>query len=157
MKRVLGLEHDGSTVAMTIGRTQIELTEASYGDNLSPEKLRQMGSQVINAITPGTYDTEDGVIKMPMSVFRAEFAPLMDQYGFGNRVLPVVFSFVHPDTGSDSDALEARILGIKEALANTNAPNIVELKMVVRQIWWTDMRITINAQDTSVPLGQSAF
>jgi hypothetical protein len=158
MKRVLGLEHDGSTVAMTIGRTQIPLTAAAYGDNISPEKLRMMGSQKIDAITPGTYDTDDGSIKMPMSVFRAEFAPLMDQYGFGNRPLPIVFSFTHPDTGSDSDLLEeCRILGIKEALENTNKPNEVEFKFMTRQIRWTDRRITINAQDTAEPLGQSAF
>ena len=54
MRKVFGIELDGTTTVMTIGRTQLPILGGNYGDNLQKEKLRQMGEQLIAAITMGT-------------------------------------------------------------------------------------------------------
>jgi hypothetical protein len=157
MIRVIDVEFDGSSVKCIIGRTEIPLLGSSYGDNLQPEKVRQMGGQLIDAVTIGTYETDEGKIKMRSSVFRGIFMPLVDLYGFGNRVLPVVFSFEHPDIGSDSDALTCRFTKIAAAQEASNKGHEVELGLTVTQIWWTDRRVTINTFDPSIPLGTPAL
>lgn len=158
MQRVLGLEHDGSTVAITIGRTQIDCLSMSYGDKLQPEELRNMGSQQIDALTPGTYTTDEAKVKMASSTFRAEFMPLVDKNGFGNRALPIVSTFTHPDTGTDSDLLDGcRFIGIAAAVENSAKANEIEFAIKPRQIYWTDQRKTINALDTTIPLGEPAL
>jgi hypothetical protein len=156
MQKVFGIELDGTTTVMTIGRTQIPVMSGSYGDNLSPEKLRQMGSQIIDALTMGTYETDEGKVKMSASNFRGLFFPLVDQYGFGNRSIPLIFSFTHPEIGNDSDYLDGcRFTKLSQALEASNKAQEVEFGITVRQIYWTDRRITINALDTSIPLGPS--
>lgn len=144
MRRVKGLELDGTTVNMIIGRTQFDCLKSSYGDNLQPEKLRQMGKQTIDAITPGTYETEDGKFSVSESVWRAELAPLLDVHGFGNRIIPVIFTYTHPELGDDSDYLEARIVGLNGSNEASSKPLEREFKLIIRQIFWTDRRITIN-------------
>src|SRR5512145_2020196 len=111
-QRVRGVELDGTNITMVIGRTQIDILKCSYGDKLTPEKLRQMGRQDIDSITRGIYDTDDGKFTLAASVFRGELAPLLDTEGFGNRVIPLIFNFNHPELGSDSDLMEARIVSI---------------------------------------------
>ena len=154
MQRMIGLEFDGSLVQVTIGRTTIPCMSAKYGDNLAPELLRFMGEQTIAAMTPGTYEVEDGELKLSASVIRGDLAPLLDQYGFGNRRLNVVVSRTHPDMGTDSDLLhDCRFIGLAAAVENTNKAEETPIKIKYRQIYWTDRRITINALDTSAPLG----
>jgi hypothetical protein len=143
-QRVRGLELDGTAITMTIGRYQFDVLKSSYGDSLNVEKLRQMGHQAIDAITPGIYETDDGKISMSESVFRGEFMPLVEQYGFGNTIHPITFSFTNPYTGSDSDLLLARIVGITGSNENTAKPSEKEFKLVVQQIYWTDDRKTIE-------------
>jgi hypothetical protein len=157
MIRVIDVEFDGTSVKAIIGRTEIPLLASSYGDNLQPEKVRQMGSQLIDAVTLGTYETDEGKVKMRSSVFRGIFLPLADRYGFGNRVLPVVFSFEHPDIGSDSDELLCRFTKIAAAQEASNKGLEVELGLTVTQIWWGDARKTINTFDPSIPLGTPAL
>lgn len=155
MRRVRGIAPDGTTVTITIGKTPIQCLSVSYGDNITPEKLRQMGSQSIDALTPGTYETEDGTVKMSSDVFRADLMPLLDDAGFGNRTHQIVAATQHPDLGTDSDALLARMTGLKTAAENSSKALEVEFKLTVVQIWWGDSRKTINAQDPSIPLGTS--
>lgn len=154
IRRVKGIELDGTTTIMTVMRTEIPCLGASYGDNLAPEKLRQMGSQQIDAITMGTYETEEGKVRMSASNFRGLFFPLVDQHGFGNRDVPVIFSFYHPQLGNDSDLLEGcRFIKLTQALEASSKAQEVEFGIILRQIRWTERRITINALDTSIPLG----
>ena len=156
MQRIIGLELDGSTVTLTIGRTTIPAMAAKYGDNLSTEYLRFMGEQSIAAMTPGTYEVEDGEIKLSASVLRGDLVPLMDQYGFGNRRINVVISRTHPDLGTDSDLLhDCRFIGLAAAVENSNKAEETPIKIRYRQIYWSDLRITVNALDTSMPLGDS--
>lgn len=143
-QRVNGLELDGTAITMTIGRWQFDILKSSYGDKLNIEKLRQMGQQSISALTPGIYDTDDAKISMSESVFRGEFMPLVERYGFGNTPHPVIFSYTNPFTGSDSDMLLARIVGITGSNENTSKPSEKEVALVVQQIFWTDDRKTID-------------
>lgn len=144
IQRIRGYELDGTTITMVIGRTQFDILKCSYGDKLSPEKLRQMGRQDIDSITRGTYDTDDGKFSVAASVFRGELAPLLDVEGFGNRVIPVIFCFNHPELGNDSDLMEARIISLSGSGENSSKPNENELGLIIRQIWWTNERKTIN-------------
>ena len=144
IQRVRGVELDGTNITMVIGRTQIDVLKCSYGDKLSPEKLRQMGRQDIDSITRGTYDTDDGKFSVSASVFRSDLMPLLDTEGFGNRPIPVIFCFNHPEIGSDSDLMEARIISISGSGENSSKPNENELGLIIRQIWWTNERKTIN-------------
>jgi len=153
LRRVKGIELDGTTTIMTIARTEISCLGANYGDNIAPEKLRQMGSQQIDATTMGTYETEEGKIRMSASNFRGIFFPLIDQNGFANRVVPVIFSFFHPQLGNDSDLLDGcRFIKLSQALEASSKAQEVEFGILVRQIYWTERRVTINSLDTSLPL-----
>lgn len=144
-RRTKGIELDGTTVTMTIGKYQFDVLKASYGDMLRPEKLRQMGSQEIDGITPGDYDTEEGKFSMSASVWRGEFAPLLEANGWGATPHGVVFSFTHPTIGSDSDLLDdCRIISANSAPEFGSKPLEHEFKLIYRQVFWTDARLTIN-------------
>jgi hypothetical protein len=153
MKRTPGLEADGTIVHVTFGKTPIQCINASYGDNLQPDKLRMMGSQLIEALTMGTYETDDAKVTLATSVFRADFLPYVVP-GFGTKLMPMIFTITHPDLGEDSDMLVARFTGIKAAIEASNKALQVELGMTVQQIWWGDSGITINTFDTAVPLAE---
>ena len=158
MKRVIGIGLDGSTVTVSIGRTQIPCLAAEYGDNLSTEVLRRMGEQIIAERTPGQYETDEGKLKFSAVDFRTLFAPRLQTDGAGSENLTIVVSFFHPDLGGDSDALGfVRFVGIKEALEASAKALEVEIKMVYNQVWWTNQRITINKINQAVPLGASKF
>ena len=144
IQRVRGYELDGTCVSMVIGRTQFDVLKCSYGDKLTPEKLRQMGRQDIDSITRGIYDTDDGKFTVSASVYRAEIMPLLDTEGFGNRVSPLIFCFNHPELGNDSDLLEARIVSLGGSAENSAKALEVEVGLIVRQVWWTNERKTIN-------------
>jgi hypothetical protein len=145
MKRLVGTELDGTTVTMTIGKYQFDILRASYSDRLEVEQLSQMGSQEISAQTPGIYKVDKGKIVMSASVFRGELAPLLDQFGWGNREHSVVVSYTHQDLGSDSDMLTGcRLTMVNAAPENSAKPLEHEFELTYRQIFWTDARLTIN-------------
>lgn len=129
---------------MTIGRTQMVITKCSYGDSLATEDLKVMGNQVIEAITRGTYAADEGKFALPGSVFRAELGPKLDLEGFGNREYPIVFSYDHPNLGSDSDLVMARIIKIGATGEVGGKAQENEFGLKVRQIFWTEDRKTIN-------------
>lgn len=145
LRRISGHELDGSTVTITIGKYQFYALAVSYGDSLQPEKLRQMGGQEIDAITEGTYETEEGKLRVSASVWRGEIAPLLEQNGWGNVGHSVVVSFTHKQLGSDSDLLaDCRLISNTDAPEAGSKPLEHEIKLVYRQIFWTDDRKTIN-------------
>ena len=155
-RRIRGYELDGTSITMTLGRFQFDVLKESYGDKLTPEKLSQQGHQTIDAITPGQYQTDDGKISLSESVFRGELMPLVDRYGFGNRVLPLIFSYTHEQMGSDSDLLYARIIGLTHSGEASSKAQEKELALIVQQIFWTDDRKTINRMgDVYTTLGLS--
>lgn len=145
MKRVQGNGLDGSNVATTLGKTEIPLVEANYGDSIETETLTEMGAQEIDERSLGTYKTEDVSIKMSSTRFRSQFLPALAANGFGNKPFPMVISFSHPDLGDDSDLLEqCRIVNLAAATAAAASVLTVEVKLVCNQIRWGSARATIN-------------
>lgn len=158
MRRVNKIAMDGTSITMMFGRNQMACTKASYADKLETATLSNMGSQSIDARTPGTYSTEEAKVSMDSVVFRAEFAPLLQVDGYGNEQIPIVFAYAHPDLGSDSDLLhQCRFTGIAQALENSNKANEVEFGITFNQLYLTDRRITINKRNPRVPLAASKF
>lgn len=158
LRRVAGVGFDGSTVAIAFGKVEIRCMSASYGDGLKPEKLTYMGSQTIDEMSPGVYETEDAKIKMSAVKFRTEFMPAMPTQGGGNVRIPITVTRSHPDLGDDSDLLEGcRLMNLPAAIENSAKLEEVELTFSVQQIKWTNDRKTINALQGAVPVGASSF
>lgn len=145
LRRVKNIGLDGSTVTATIGKREIRIVKASYGDKLEPAFLSEMGSQEQDEQSPGTYKTDEVKITMSSMRFRTEFMPAMPATGGGNVLLPIVIGRQHPDLGDDSDLLlDCRCTNWGAAVENSNKVEETELTFSVRQIKWTDERKTIN-------------
>jgi hypothetical protein len=158
LRRVANVGLDGSTVTIALGKLEIRVMSAGYGDSLKPEALSYMGSQTIDEMTPGVYETDEGSIKMSAVKFRTELMPAMPTTGGGNVRLPIVVTRTHPDLGSDSDLLEnCRFTNWAAAVENSAKAEEVELKFKPQQIKWTDERKTINALVGAAPTGSVGF
>lgn len=144
LRRINGYELDGTCITMTLGRTQVDITKCAYGDSLTPEELRVMGKQTIEALTRGGYATDGGAFTLPGSVWRAELGPKLDAEGFGNREYPIIFSYTHPELGSDSDLVMARIIKLGASGEQGGKAQENEFGLKIRQIFWTEDRKTIN-------------
>lgn len=158
LRRVAGVGFDGSTVSITLGKVEIRVIKAAYGDKLTPETLSYMGSQSQDEMSPGVYSTDDTKITMSAVKFRTEFMPAMPATGGGNIRIPIVVSRSHPDLGDDSDLLEdCRCTNIPAAVENSAKLEEVELTFKTRQIKWTNERKTLNALAGAVPTGAIGF
>jgi hypothetical protein len=158
MRRVHKIALDGTTVTMMFGRNQIACTKASYADKLETAVLNNMGSQAIDARTPGSYSTEEAKISMDAVVFRTELYPLLQVDGYGNEQIPIVIAESHPDLGDDSDLLDqARFTGISNAFENSNKAREVEFGIVFNQLYLGNDRKTLNKLNPEVPLTASKF
>jgi len=154
IRRVRGLEFDGSCINITLGLTQIPHISFSYSDNVSSEWVREMGSQIPVADTPGIYETEDGSLKMRSSVARELLFPRLPQFGAANAIMQAVSNFVHPDIGFDSDLLEDfRIMGSKSSLENSAKGIEAEFAVRYRLIKWTNQRICFGSQTGGSAVG----
>jgi hypothetical protein len=140
--RVLGLNPDGSCAFFTIGKTPIHFLSFSYGDNVKAEWVKQAGTMIPVADTPGEYETEEGALKVTRVVWSAEIAPLLPKWGAANARRVAIVNFVHPEIGQDSDALTGfRILGAKQSIEAGSKGLEVELKVRYRIVQWTEKRI----------------
>lgn len=154
MRRVKGIELDGSNVEITFAKTIIAALAINYGDNLQIEEIREIGKQTIEATTDGAYQVEDGSVKLRASEFRGHLMPLLPNDGMGLVRVAAVVSFYHEQLGGDSDQLlDLRFIGIKQAIEASAKGLDVELKLKYRQILWTQQRISINKRKATVPLG----
>lgn len=153
-----GAGFDGSTVTTTLGKTELKLIKASYGETLDKGVLSYMGSQTQDEITPGNYKTDDLKMTMSSVIFRGIFLPRLPTQGFGNVALPFVISRAHPSIGSDSDLLlGCYCKNLAAAIENSNKAEEVELAWQITQIKWTNARKTINALKGAVPVGAVAL
>jgi hypothetical protein len=142
IRNVTGIEWDGSCINITIGKTQIPFISFSYGDNIAPEWVYQMGSQVPVAQTPGQYKTTEGKLKLRSTVARVSLFPNLPTGGAGNALTQAVCNYVHPGVGADSDLLvDFRVLGGAAALEASGKGTEIELACSYRLIKWTDKRI----------------
>ena len=145
MQRVIGIGIDGTTVSITMGKTVVPCLKGGYADSLDPQFLSYMGSQEQDEQTDGVYKTEDAAFTMSSVVFRTVFMPAVAANGAGNTRFPVVALRSHPELGDDSDLLvDCRLKNLAAAIENSSKAEETEIKLSVRQIKWTDARITIN-------------
>jgi hypothetical protein len=146
INRVTGTEFDGSCINITIAKTQIPFISISYGDNVSPEWIYQMGNQIAVAQSPGQYKPDEGKLKMRSSVARVMLFPNLPQFGAANARTQAVVNYIHPDVGSDSDLLvDFRVLGSSASLEASAKGTECELKCSYRLIKWTSKRICFGA------------
>jgi hypothetical protein len=156
IRRVAGIEQDGTIVTCTIGRTEFRLISAAYGDSLETAVATEMGAQDQSARTPGTYKTETAKLKMRVTRARRDFLPYMPKYGMGNARLSLVIGFFHPDSGSDSDLLQgARLTKIGANYENSNKPGEMEFELEFLQLFWGESRRTINLPRNQIQLPAS--
>jgi subtilisin-like proprotein convertase family protein len=95
---------------------------------------------------------------MESTVFRADFLPNLQQNGYGNERLSMIFSYSHPDLGDDSDFIDgARFTNIAVAVENSAKAFEIEIGIKFTQLYMGDARITINSLDPSQPLDASKF
>lgn len=156
--RVAGIGFDGSTVTVTIGKKEIRVIKAAYGDKLESAFLSYMGAQTQDEQTPGTYKTDSLKITMSGTLFRAELLPLFYSTGAGLKSLAIVIGRTHPDIGSDSDLLQGcRLSSLAGSVENSNKAEETEFEFTVRQVYWGNARKTINSLKGANPTGSSAL
>lgn len=139
--RNVGLNFDGSTVHVTVGKIEIPVISASYGDNMEAEWVYRLGTQTPEDDTPGQYKPEDGTIKMSDKNLRVHLLPALAKYGAGNTRVKAVITRSHPEMGSDSDALLGfRFMGIKSSIEAGAKGIEAEIKVRYRLVQWGDAR-----------------
>lgn len=145
MQQVVGAGIDGTIVSITMGKTSIPCTKASYADSLDPIYLSYMGSQEQDEKSLGSYRTDATAITMTAKTFRVLFMPLFPANGAGNVQFPIVVLRSHPTLGSDSDLLvNNSITNFAAAVEASSKLEEVEIKLSTQQIKWTDRRVCLN-------------
>lgn len=140
--RRAGLNFDGSTVHITVGKIEIPVISESHGDNVKKEFVWKLGAQVPEADTPGQYEPEEGSIKMTTVNARTKLFPALARLGAAGTRVNAVITMFHPDIGDDSDLLEDfSILGGKQAVEASSKSIEIEFKTRYRLVRWTRRRI----------------
>jgi len=145
-KRIEGLGLDGSTVSIMLGKIEVPMISATYGDKLEVGELSYMGGQQIDELTQGKYSTSEITFEVSEVILRTVIIPNMPNRGMGVvRIPSVVIKKSHPDLGSDSDQLAGcRLIDWAAAINNSQEAFKTSLKAKCRQVFWTDQRKTIN-------------
>jgi hypothetical protein len=145
LRRVTGAGFDGSTVTTTLGKIEIPIIKADYGDALETAFLSYMGGQENDEQSPGSYKTNNLKLTVSAMVLRVDILPNFPVNGFGLTELPIVISRSHPEAGADSDMLlRCRCTNLAAAVENSNKVEESTLEFTVGQVKWTRNRMTIN-------------
>ncbi|MEQ9324836.1 MAG: hypothetical protein RIF41_37060 [Polyangiaceae bacterium] len=158
IKRVEGLGLDGSTVNIMLGKIEVPMISASYGDKLDVGELGYMGGQQIDELTQGKYSTDEITFEVSDVIYRSLILPNMPSRGMGViRIPSIIINKEHPDLGSDSDQLSGcRLIGWPMQINNTQEAFKLSLKAKCRQVLWGSERKTINLL-RGEQLGVSSF
>ncbi len=144
LRRVNRIALDGTNVTITVGTFVLKCSKQSYGDSLTTSKGSNLGSQMQDFQTSGSYKTDDP----SFTVYAHEYREMMDGFpanGFGNTYVPVTVTYSHPELGSVSDLLE-NFRFLTQAVSAEAGEKMIEheVKGSVLQIYWGDKRKTIN-------------
>ena len=132
---------DGSMCFAQFGALAIPITAASYGDALETDAAGDCGSQEEPYVTPGRIKNKQPTFTFRMNIFLAAFQPALATMGFGNTALPVTCSYVTPDSGSESDLIEAcRYVDFEQKWDNTNKVIVCETKWVCARVRYSNAR-----------------
>lgn len=138
----VGLNFDGSTVHMTVGKIEIPLISASYGDAVKSEWTYRTGIQVPEDDTPGQYEPEEGSMKISDVNARVILFPALAKFGAANTRRVAVVTRTHPEIGTDSDMLVGfRIMGTKASIEASAKGQEMEFKVRYRIVAWSERRM----------------
>ncbi len=158
MHRVIGSGIDGSSVTTTIGKGEVPIIKADYGDSLETTFLSYLGSMEQDEQSPGSYKTSNLKMTVSAMIFRTIIMPNFPNNGAGLVKLPIIISRTHPETGSDSDLLiDCRCMNFAAAVENSNKVEETTMEWTIRQIKWTRARKTINQIKNGGASGVSKF
>lgn len=158
LRRVIGVGLDGSTVNITLGKIEVPIIKADYGDKLETSWLSAMGSQEQDEQSPGTYKTDPLKLVVSAMVFRTLILPNFPNNGAGMVRMTIVVSRSHPEAGNDSDMLvDCRCMNFSAAADASNKVEEMPLEFSVRQIKWGRARKTINQIRNAGAAGVSKF
>ena len=143
MRHVAGKAVDGSMVTFFYQGGNVPITKIEYADNLTVADVSKLGSQEIEATTPGKYSTEEKTLEMTKAHWE-ELLLTFPGNGFGNVRGTGVVRAEDPDTdvltslGSQSDTIQnMRITGVAGSYENSEAVSMVVLKYKPQQIRWS--------------------
>ncbi len=144
LRRVNRIALDGTNVTLTVGTHVLRCSKQGYGDSLTTSKGSNLGSQMQDFQTSGSYKTDDP----SFTLYACEYRELMDGFpsnGFGNIYVPVTVTYSHPELGSDSDLLDG-FRFLTNAVSAESGEKMIEheVKGSVMQIYWGYKRKTIN-------------
>jgi hypothetical protein len=145
IRRVDGIELDGSSVTFTYGKIVAEVADVDYSDDITTAVGTSLGYQSQRYRTAGLYKTGTLTVTFRASVYRADVLPKLGKNGYGNIPKSAIVSYKHPQLGTDSDLLTgARILGQASKVESGEKALMIPIKFEVMQIFWGEGRATLN-------------
>ncbi len=151
-------DFDGSCVSVTIGLSEMPVIKSTYGDNVKAEWVRELGSMIPTADTPGIYETTEGTITMRSAVARESLFPYLPQFGAAAADTVATIVYTHPDIGTDSDQLVGfRVMGAKTSLEAAAKGLEVELTIRYRKVLWTDKAVCFGNENGGFASGELAL
>ncbi len=132
----------GLSYIVHFGRSEYAFQKVTYGDKLEGiEFLTNIGLQEQSARTRGVYKVDE----ITVSQLRAEWDRMMVHFpanGFGNVLFPVTISGTDPELPTNVDRLlDCSISGQKTDIEATGKANLIEFKIMCRQIVWNGRTI----------------
>jgi hypothetical protein len=129
---------DGGCVEIRFGRQAYPLTALEYAHKINREKVRRIGSQRIDALTPGEYDVDQVKATMEAAVyakFRNDLAAGAGTGGFASQRFSIHVDQFHPDIGNDNDKLsQCSWAGASKKIEGGSKANLVECMFDCRQV-----------------------
>jgi hypothetical protein len=154
IRRVPGVEFDGSTISITIGRLVFEAEKVDYSDDITTTVGTSLGTQEQRYRTLGVYKTGQVTIEPRFSVLRRDFLSSLAPNGFGGQINPIIVGYWHPQLGKDSDLLAgARLVSITGGGEVGGKQLMMPIKFDIMQIFWGNGRQTLNRVEGFPQLG----
>lgn len=127
--------YDSGRAEIRFGSTAAAIQKIGFGDSLSVEVVRRIGSQEIAVVTEGQYETEDVMVTVEQSVWQKKILPKLPANGLGNFRFVITVLLSDPELGTGNVRLEkCRIIGIKDNIENSAGALVTELKINTVQI-----------------------
>jgi hypothetical protein len=144
LRRVNRAALDGTNVSILVSIYRLKCSKFSYGDSLTISKGSRLGSQEQDYQTSGSYKADDPAFTVEAVDYR-EFLDLLAVNGFGNRVVPAIVLYEHPDMGRVSDLLDGTRF-LTGAISGESGEKMLEheIKCSTMQVYWGDQRKTLN-------------
>lgn len=126
---------DSGKGEIRFNKTAALIQKIGFGDKLNTEIVRRIGSQEIEAITDGEYETEDVSVTVEQAIWLRDILPYLPKNGFGSFRFMINVHLNDPELGKLHVKMErCRIVGVKDAIENGPGALVAELTIRTRQI-----------------------